>query len=334
MEDRRQVLNAALHAHSLVYATCIEQGHEGRDLSWHDLDAALASGRGIVWIHLNAADAHARSWIENNTHIPTAAQAIMLDADDRQRVDKFGTGICGVISDVHYGFDFDPDQIATLRFYLNSRCLISTRLAPLNATDRLRKSVRQGVQFNSTLALMATLFDFQVEMLNDIVARVGKDLSVVEDDVLKGSIADQRGELGRMRRLAVRLYRHFNPGLRTLRRLIARPPAWVEETDAAALQETIEDLAVVVDDLLVIQERAKLLQEELASRVAEETNRSLYVLSMVTAVMLPVTLITGIFGMNVAGLPGLNDPQAFTWVVVSMVVVAVIAILLLQKRRF
>ena len=51
-------------------------------------------------------------------------------------------------------------------------------------------------------------------------------------------------------------------------------------------------------------ERAKLLQEELAARLAENTGRNLYVLSILTAVLLPMTLVTGIFGMNVADLPG------------------------------
>ena len=58
------------------------------------------------------------------------------------------------------------------------------------------------------------------------------------------------------------------------------------------------------------------LQEELAARVAESTGRNLYVLAILTAVFLPMTLITGIFGMNVAGLPGLHDAGSFWWVMV------------------
>ena len=62
-----------------------------------------------------------------------------------------------------------------------------------------------------------------------------------------------------------------------------------------------------------LYERAKLLQEELASRLAENTGRNLYVLSILTAVLLPMTLVTGIFGMNVAGLPGLSSQTSFWW---------------------
>ena len=50
-------------------------------------------------------------------------------------------------------------------------------------------------------------------------------------------------------------------------------------------------------------ERSRLLQEELSARVAEQSNRQLYTLSVLTALFLPPTLITGFFGINTKGLP-------------------------------
>ncbi len=82
-----------------------------------------------------------------------------------------------------------------------------------------------------------------------------------------------------------------------------------------------------------VSKRAKLLQEELAARNAEETNRNLFILSIVTTIFLPMTLITGIFGMNVAGLPGLEDILAFWWVMLGMAAVALIALLLLHWKH-
>ncbi|MGH8531911.1 MAG: CorA family divalent cation transporter [Gammaproteobacteria bacterium] len=89
----------------------------------------------------------------------------------------------------------------------------------------------------------------------------------------------------------------------------------------------------MVDDLDTIQERAKLLQEELAGRVAEMTSRNLVILSIVTTVFLPITLITGIFGMNVAGLPGLEDGSAFWWVILGMAGVVLLVLILLHWKR-
>ena len=102
---------------------------------------------------------------------------------------------------------------------------------------------------------------------------------------------------------------------------------------SSGCKDTTEALGEIVGDLDAIQERAKLLQEELAGRALEETNRNMVILSVVTAVFMPVTLITGIFGMNVAGLPGLEDGSAFWWVMLGMAGVALMALLLLHWRR-
>jgi zinc transporter len=76
------------------------------------------------------------------------------------------------------------------------------------------------------------------------------------------------------------------------------------EADRHALESSVEQLAFAIEEIAEIYERAKLLQEELASRLAENTGRNLYVLSILTAVLLPMTLVTGVYGMNVVHLPG------------------------------
>ena len=76
-----------------------------------------------------------------------------------------------------------------------------------------------------------------------------------------------------------------------------------------------------------------LLQSERNSRLAEQTNRNLYVLSIVTTVFLPLTLITGVFGMNTGGLPGQQDPAGFWWVIGIMGVSAVASLILLHWKR-
>ena len=82
-----------------------------------------------------------------------------------------------------------------------------------------------------------------------------------------------------------------------------------------------------------MQERARLLQEEIAARLGEATNRNLYLLSIVTTVMLPINLITGMFGMNFDDVPGLHTAGAFWFTMLSMAAVAVFTLMLLHWRK-
>jgi zinc transporter len=80
-----------------------------------------------------------------------------------------------------------------------------------------------------------------------------------------------------------------------------------------------------------VQERARLLQEEIASNMNEATNRNLFVLSIATTTLLPITLITGIFGMNVRGLPFAEHPHGFYLVMLGIAATVVLALWLLRR---
>jgi zinc transporter len=65
-----------------------------------------------------------------------------------------------------------------------------------------------------------------------------------------------------------------------------------------------------------LQARARLLQDELMAKLTAQSNRLLYILSVMTAVLLPATLISGLFGMNVGGLPFVGENAGF-WIVTA-----------------
>jgi zinc transporter len=61
----------------------------------------------------------------------------------------------------------------------------------------------------------------------------------------------------------------------------------------------------------------------------------MYVLSLVTAIFLPLSFLTGVFGMNVAGLPGTEEPKAFIFLASDMLILAIISLIsMLWKKWF
>ena len=70
-------------------------------------------------------------------------------------------------------------------------------------------------------------------------------------------------------------------------------------------------LEFIYQEVHTSQDRARLLQDEVSSFLANETNRQLYILSLLTALFLPATLVTGLFGMNVKGIPFAEEDASF-----------------------
>ena len=118
-----------------------------------------------------------------------------------------------------------------------------------------------------------------------------------------------------------------------LLRLLNRPPAWVGVDDAQDLQQSTEEFSVVLRDMVGLQERIKMLQEELAAQIGERTNRSVFVLTAVTAIALPINMTAGLFGMNVGGIPFAQDERGF-WTVAGLVLmVTALAVWLVFRGR-
>lgn len=329
-------LNQDRHSlRGLVSGFALRPGRRIELLDSNELESVLDQPDSVVWLHFNSRISQARDWIAGYERLPEESRRFLLESDDHKRIERAGDAVIGVISDIRYdfGFDFDPEHIALLRFHLDHQCLISTRRQPCSSADQLRTDLNNGRYFESSPALMIRLFESQVRKLDETTARVRGKLDEMEDQILAGRVRGQHTQLGGIRRLAVRLNHHFGPEYRMLQRLSRQPPTWFGDSDRAALIDVVEDFRELVADLHETQERAKLLQEELAARVAEHTSNNLYILSLFTALLLPPSLIAGIFGMNVAGLPGLQDGAAFGWVMLGMAGVSALILLVLYWRR-
>ncbi len=107
----------------------------------------------------------------------------------------------------------------------------------------------------------------------------------------------------------------------------------MREEDAQSLQQSAEEFSLALRDMVGLQERVKLLEEEIADRVAEHTNWSVLILTAVTVIASPVNLISGLLGMNVGGIPFRYYDKGF-WIVILMSVgLTSLAAWLIFRRR-
>jgi zinc transporter len=184
--------------------------------------------------------------------------------------------------------------------------------------DRLRTAVKNGETLDSSVALLDHLLRDQADELQRIVRRAADRLDDIEDALLAGQHDRHSAELARLRRLTVRLQRLLAPEPSALMRTLSNPPAWVSAHDLQHLHRASEEFALVLRDVAALQERIKLMQDEVATRVSEENNRSLFTLTMVTVLALPINLIAGLMGMNVGGIPLAEHKQGF-WLVLGLI---------------
>ncbi|WP_129649353.1 CorA family divalent cation transporter [Peristeroidobacter agariperforans] len=295
---------------------------------------AQAGSDAVVWLHFNLSDARARRWLLDATFLPEALRELWREHDGNRRVELVDDGgLLLVVNDFSYDDASDPSEVAPLWCFASQQLLITARLHPLRSADELRLQMRSYLTASSGIELAAQLLDIRTSRVKRLANEMTDQLDTIEDRILAGKIEQQRELLGRNRRLCARLRRQFAPERSDLNRFLHRPAGPLSAADREALQSSTDTLAFALEEISELYERAKLLQEELASRLAENTGRNLYVLSIVTAVMLPMTLVTGIFGMNVGGLPGLHGGHAFWWVMLLIVASGAVTLAAFFWRR-
>jgi zinc transporter len=291
----------------------------------------------FVWLHFNLAHAGAEPWLRAHTTLSDAYFEALADGSRSARIERDGDSLFAVINDITFDFSFDASDVATLWVAVDADRVITARLHPLRSVDRLRMAVKGGEALDSSVDLLDHLLRDQADELQRIVRRAAERLDEIEDSLLAGHHERHSAELARLRRLMVRLQRLLAPEPSALQRTLARPPAWVSKASLQQLHHASEEFALVLRDVAALQDRVKLMQDESATRVEEENNRSLYTLTVVTVLALPINLISGMFGMNVGGIPLAEHAHGF-WLMFALIgcatgLLAWIALRRIRPRR-
>jgi len=286
-----------------------------------------------TWLHFNLADLRARRWLEEESGLGSAVVEALLEPDPRVHVQQLGTGLCAVLADLHHDFDRNPEGIGQLRIFVEGQRMISFRRHRLRTVDQIRRDLASGALAPRTVSeLFAVFLERLAASFGQVVTKLADTVDDAEDEILAGRYQTQGKVLGSVRRNLARPRRHLNANRQALAPLRGHLPD-VLDTDPSDIRQAIERMDTISQDMELVQERTRLLQEEIAGRQGEATNRNLFLLSTVSAALLPITLITGIFGMNVGGLPGVSHPHGFRWVMLSILVTVSVSLMLLFRRR-
>jgi zinc transporter len=272
----------------------------------------------FLWLHFNLAHSASERWMKGNLDLPESFFDDLREGSHSTRIEQQEGALRAVVNDVMFNLELIPSEIATLWIYTHRHMMVTARLKPLRSVDRLRASVRDGELFRSPVELLVHLMRDQADLLVQIVRRTSADVDRIEDRFLSQRPTANRLELGTMRRTLTRLQRMLAPEPGSIFRLLARPPRWLKTEDVQDLRESTEEFSVVLADMTGLIERVRLLQEEIIARLDEQNNRTLFTLTLVTVLAMPINIVAGFFGMNVGGIPLAENRHGF-WVMVLLV---------------
>ena len=308
---------------------------EGRaSLVPRDRAPALAlDGAKFVWLHLDLVHSRTKQWIAERSELPLEAQAVFLSQDEHQRLYPDPDFVWGITYDQVREVDSLADEWGMMHWIVGERFLITGRRQALQATRLTRDTLEAGFRATSPEMLFERVIEFVIEDVAEDVNRLADDADSIEDHIIDDRIGDEARKLGAIRRRTVRLHRQLNGLHQLFRRFQETATARAApEKVRSATARLLHRVDTMLGDVQLVQQRARLLQDEIAARLSAQTNHHLYVLSILTATLMPATLVTGYFGVNTKALPFLETE--FRWLyILGLSGLAAGAVFWLLKRR-
>ncbi len=311
----------------LICAYLLDGRGGGRALGWEDLDQAHD---GVVWVHLDFSHPRGRDWISRRSDLEPHVVEALLSEESRPRTLESESGILTVLRGVNTNPGQEVEDMVSVRIWTEKDRIISTRRRRLRSVRDIQALLNEGKGPTGPGSFLVFLTDRLGDRIGHTVDTIDQELDAAEDDT-SGALTF-RAVLSELRRKTARLRRYLAPQREAIDRLSRVRGPVISADEAAMLQEQANRITHFVEEMDLMRERALVAQEESLSIIAFEQNSRMLVLSVVAAVFLPLAFFTGLMGMNVAGLPGLENPVAF-WVVVALMFAAAGGILGYFKWR-
>jgi zinc transporter len=247
-----------------------------------------------------------------------------LTADEtRPRCTVHGQGILLNLRGVNLNPGAEPEDMISVRFWLEEHRVIGVWVRPLQATGDLIAAITRGEGPVSPGDFVAKLALRLADRAEPSVAALNEQIDDLEDGVWGAESGNQRSRLSNLRRSAIELRRYFLPQRDALTTLEIEDARWLTQPDRARLREASERVNRFGEELDAIRDRAQIVHDQIMDQRAEGMNQRMLVLSVIAAIFLPLGLLTGLLGINVGGVPGTDNPNAFIIVCVLLLIVGI-----------
>lgn len=285
------------------------------------------------WIHLDYALPASGEWLSTTPLLPDSVRDALGGDSMRPRVSRMGDGTLITLRTINFNANSRPDQLVTIRVYITDKLIVTTRHRKVYSIDDVLNDLQQGSGPVNSGTWLIELCDALTAHASEFIEDLHDKIIDMEDGLLDQQIPE-RGQMALLRKQLIVLRRYMAPQRDVFTRLASERLPWMSEDDRRRMQEIADRLGRGLDDLDASIARTAVLTDEIASQLADAMNRRTYTMSLLAMVFLPTTFLTGLFGVNLGGIPGGEWRYGFATFCLSLVVLVVGVAWWLKRRKW
>jgi zinc transporter len=317
----------------LLYAWVLNGQGGGESLGW-DIVKQWTPQQGVLWLHLEYSNPVVQQWLLQESGLDEVTAEALLAEETRPRSMLSANGLLLTLRGINSNPEAGPEDMVAVRMWSDGTRIITTRRRRLQAASELSQAIEKGAGPRNAGEFVESLTDRMVERMADVVDDISDQVDELEELVLTMESYELRPKIAELRRNAIGLRRYLAPQREAVARLFSEKVEWLSDMDRSRLRESADRTTRFVEDMDLARERAVVVQEELISRLSERMDRTMYVLSIVAAIFLPLGFLTGLLGVNVGGIPGTDFNGSFAIFCVILVLLVVLQIWLFKVKKW
>ncbi|MCL2896757.1 zinc transporter ZntB [Brenneria tiliae] len=262
------------------------------------------------WLHLDSTQPASAHWLTKTTLVPDSVRDALLGESVRPRVTRLGEGTMITLRSINRNENSRPDQLVAIRVFITDKLIISTRRRKLLAIDEVLADLQEGHGPTDSGSWLVAIAEALTDHTSDFIDDLHEKIVDLEEDLLEQKIP-QQGELALIRKQLIVLRRYMTPQRDVFSRLSGEKLPWMQDDDRRRMQEIADRLGRGLEDLDASISRTTVLSDEITTLMTDAMNRRTYTMSLLAMVFLPTTFLTGLFGVNLGGIPGGDSRLGF-----------------------
>jgi zinc transporter len=318
----------------LNHALLLDKNGGAKELSYEDINSSKFGTDGILWVHFDYSSPIARDWIRNKSGIDSVAMDALLTEETRPRTTVLGDSLLIALRGVNLNPNSKPEDMVSIRLFISNNLIITTKRRNLLSVDEIIECLKNGTGPKSSSEFLNELTYRVISRMDNVIDEIEDRTDFLEENLIDSVDTRYRNEILAIRRETIILKRYLYPQKEALIKLYNERITWINEYERIELRETNDQLMRHIEELDTIRDKVILIQEELANRISDQMNKKMYILSIISAVFLPLTFLTGLFGINIAGIPGEENENAFYIFSMLLVLVVSLQYVVFKKKKW
>ena len=303
---------------ALIFGQVLDGHGGGRPIGWDEALGWTADDKGsTLWLHFDRTVPALAEWLSAHLDIPPATVDVLVSNETCPRAFCDGDHLVTILRGINFNPGAEPTDMTAMQIWSDGQKVITLRRRHLQTPRDVLATLEQGTGPKNAGDLVTTLAERMVGKMNRSIVDMNSRIDRLEENVDDDDHHDDMLEaIGDIRRECLALKRFMSPQHEALQQIAEQAPSWFSKRNKHGIRESIDRLKRYQEDLDVSKESAIVLQDDIKNLAASQSNRTMYMLSVIAAIFLPLGFLTGLLGINVGGMPGVNDDDAF-WITLA-----------------